>query len=40
MAQYFIRNENQHDRGERSTTVYTLSIGLIGVFHFKVNTDI
>ena len=23
MAQYFIRNENQHDRGDRNATVYT-----------------
>ena len=23
MAQYFIRNENQHDRGDRRATVYT-----------------
>ena len=35
MAQYFIRNENQHDRGDRSTTECTLSIGFDWCILFK-----
>ena len=27
MAIYFIKNENQHDRGDRSATVYAFSLG-------------
>ena len=32
MAQYFIRNDNHYDRGDRSTTVYTLLIGFERLF--------